>query len=127
MTAEAGEAANIIARKNAALRDLRSRDDDRLDLSQLPFQKIGSRWYNRIGRFLVDGAVDDKTRITIVRFGSEAYFELARHRAELRAALAASPHVVVLVSPDRALLITEERGIERFSAKQREEFGLIER
>ena len=125
--AGAGEAANIIARKNAALRDLRSRDDDRLDLSQLPIQKIGSRWYNRIGPFLVDEAVDDKTRITIVRFGSEAYFELARHRAELRKVLAASPHVVVLVSPDRALLITEERGIERFSAKQREEFGLIAR
>ncbi|MHC4413941.1 MAG: VIT domain-containing protein [Planctomycetota bacterium] len=124
VAAEAGEAANIIARKNAALKELRSRDEDRLDLSQLPIQKYGSRWYNRIGQFLVDAEVDEKTEIIIIRFGSEAYFDLVRGRADLRDVLAASRNAVVRVNATQALLVADEKGIERFSTGQREQFGL---
>ena len=125
--ADAGEAANIIARKNVALKELRSRDEDRLDLSRLPVQQFSGRWYNRIGQYLVDEAVDEETQIIVVRFGSEAYFELAVERADLRAVLAASRKVVVLAGDAHALLIADEEGIEQFSDDQREQFGLVVR
>ena len=123
--ADVGEAANIIARKNVALKQLRSRDEDRLDLGQLPVQQFNNRWYHQIGQFLVDEDVDEETEIIIVRFGSEAYFELAGGRADLRAVLAAGRNAVVQVNATQALLIADEKGIERFSADQRKQFALL--
>ncbi|MCZ6445007.1 MAG: VIT domain-containing protein [Planctomycetota bacterium] len=123
--ADVGEAANIIARKNAQLKQLRSRDDDRLDLNRLPVQQFNNRWYHQIGQFLVDEDVDEETEIIIVRFGSEAYFELANGRADLRLVLAASRNAVVQVNATQAVLIADEKGIEQFSADQRKQFALL--
>ncbi|MHC4217989.1 MAG: VIT domain-containing protein, partial [Planctomycetota bacterium] len=45
VTAADGRNANLIARMNTRLREMRSKDGDRLDLSQLPVQNHGGRWY----------------------------------------------------------------------------------
>ena len=109
------------------MRERTSGDKERLDLSVLPVQRHNGRWYNRIGQFLVDEDVDEQTDITLVRFGSEAYFQLVQGRPELRPVLAANRNVVVIVAPDRALLVADGAGIERFSDNQMEHFGLIKR
>lgn len=127
VTEEAGEAANLIARKNASLRDLRSRDAGRLDRKQLIYQKLGDRWYNRIGAFLVDEAFGEETGIIVIRFASEAYFELVRNRPDLRPALAASPRIVVMVTDRWAVLVSDRVGGERFSDEQRKQIDLDER
>jgi hypothetical protein len=119
-----GRNANLIARQNAQMREMRSKDKGRLDVSQLPIQKHGGRWYHRIGAFLVDEDVNEKTKIVTVKFGSDAYFGLIQGRKDLREALAASRNVIVMVSADTALLVADDEGIERFSSEQKEQFGL---
>ncbi len=124
VTESAGKAATVIARENERLRDLRSVDESRLAQSALAALRLGGRWYNRIGEYLVDQDVDEKTQIELLRFGSEAYFELVQGRADLRPALAASRHAGVIVAPGRALLVADDEGIEGFSAEQRKQIGL---
>jgi hypothetical protein len=124
VTAAHGRNANLIARKNAQLREMRSKDKGRLDVSKLPIQKLGGRWYHRIGAFLVDEDVNEKTEIVTVKFGSDAYFGLIQGRKGLREALAASRNVIVMVSADTALLVADDEGIEEFSPEQKEQFGL---
>jgi Ca-activated chloride channel family protein len=118
VTEESGEAANIIARRNAQMRDMRNRDDGRLDPASLPYQNINGRWYNRLGRFLVDGEVDEDTELIPIRFASEAYFRLVETRADLRPALAASTNVVVLVNQEVAVLVSDRVGNSEFSEAQ---------
>ena len=122
---ESGSVANLIARKNAALKEARNKDADRLDARLLAVRQINGRWYHRMGAFLVDEQFTEDTEITTVKFGSEAYFDLARGRSDLRQVLAANRFVVVLVAEKRAVLVSEDQGIEEFSDQQREEFGLL--
>jgi Ca-activated chloride channel family protein len=124
VTRGSGRNANLIARQNAQLRDMLSKDKERLDVSRLPIQKLGGRWYHLIGAFLVDEDVNEKTRIVSVKFGSDAYFGLIQGRKDLREALAASRNVIVMVSANTALLVADDEGIERFSPEQKEQFGL---
>jgi hypothetical protein len=123
----AGRSANLIARKNAQLREMRSKDEGRLDLSRLPIQKLGGRWYHRIGGFLVDEDVNEQTTITTVKFGSDAYFGLIQGRRDLREALAASRNVIVMVGAGQAVLVADDEGIEEFSPEQMKQFGLVGR
>jgi len=127
VTEEAGEAANLIARKNAEMKEIRSRDEGRLDRRHLPFQKLGGRWYNRIGGLLVAEEFGEKTELITIRFASGAYFELAAGRSDLRAALAASPRIVVMVADGVAVLVSDRVGAEGFSDEQRKQIGLAER
>ncbi len=122
-----GRVATHIARANAALREAVSRDGRRLDPDTLPVRKLGERWYHWIDGILVDQDVDAKTQVTIVRFGTEAYFDLVGARAELRTALAAGGSVMVLTAPGRAVLVSENEGIEQFSDDQREQNRLPKR
>ncbi|MCP3904290.1 MAG: VWA domain-containing protein [Planctomycetes bacterium] len=122
-TATSGKVANLIARKNADLKEARSRDEGRLDKSMLAYRKIGGRWYHRMGRYLVDAAVGEETELVVVRFGSEAYFELVRHRKDLRAALATTPTVVLMVGDDVAMLVSDRTGTEAFDDEQRNRLG----
>ncbi|MHC4382484.1 MAG: VIT domain-containing protein [Planctomycetota bacterium] len=124
VTAARGKNANFIARKNAQLREMRTKDKGRLDTSRLPIRKLGGRWYHRIGGFLVDEDVNEQTKIVTVKFGSDAYFGLIQGRTDLREALAASRNVIVMVSANTALLVADDEGIERFSPEQKEQFGL---
>jgi Ca-activated chloride channel family protein len=119
-----GSVATRIAAANAALRDAVSRDGQRLDPAVLPVRRLGDRWYHWIDGILVDQDVDEHTQVTIVKFGTDAYFELAEARPGLRAALAAGSSVMVLTGPGRAVLVSETGGIEQFSAAEREQNGL---
>ncbi len=124
---KSGRHANLIARKNAQLRERISRDTDRLDTSQLPVRKVGGRWYHWIDGVLVDEDVNDKTHVIAVRFGSDAYFELAGGRPDLRPALAAATEVMVLVGENVAVLVLEGQGSEEFSPQQRKQTGVVTR
>ncbi|MCH8160581.1 MAG: hypothetical protein IIB88_01675 [Chloroflexi bacterium] len=117
--------ANLIARKNAALKQMRSKDADRLDARLLAVRRINNRWYHRMGAFLVDEEFTEDTQVITVKFGSDAYFDLARGRSDLREVLAASQLVVVLVAQKKAVLVSDTQGIEKFSDQQREEFGFL--
>ena len=92
----------------------------------LPALRMGGVWYHRIGRFLVEETVDEETEILVVRFGSDAYFELAQKVTKARPVFAASVHVVVKVTETHAVLVSDERGIEEFSDQQRKELSLVE-
>jgi Ca-activated chloride channel family protein len=124
VTKEAGKVANLIARKNAALRELRTLDDGRLDADLLPGRRIGETWFNRLGTLWVDDRFAEDTAIVTVRFASEAYFELVRARADLREALASGRDVIVLATPETAVLVSDRVGIETFSQEEREHLGL---
>lgn len=119
-----GKVANLIARKNAALKDMRNRDNDRLSDSLLLVRKINSRWYHKMGAYLVDEDFTEDIKLVTVKFGSNAYFDLALNRADLREVLASNRNVLVLVADKIAVLIAENEGIEDFSEKMREEFSL---
>ena len=125
VASESGEVANLIARKNAALKQMRSKDADRLDARLLAVRRINNRWYHRMGAFLVDEEFTEDTQVITVKFGSDAYFDLARGRSDLREVLAASQLVVVLVAQKKAVLVSDTQGIEKFSDQQREEFGFL--
>ncbi len=122
---ESGKVANLIARKNAALKEALSKDADRLDARLLAVRQIAGRWYHRMGAYLVDEQFTEDTEVTTVKFASDAYFDLALGRSDLRQVLAANRFVVVLVAEKRAVLVSEDQGIEQFSDQQREEFQLL--
>lgn len=126
VTADAGKTATVLAARNAAMRDRDNVDDSRLKRDQLATVKLGGRWYNRIGPFLVDQNFGEKTELKIVKFGSDAYFKLAS-RKDLRPALAASSAVVVMAAENRAVLVSETEGLEHFSDEELEQLGLIAR
>ena len=125
VTTANGMVATAIARKNAQMREMRNRDGDRLDVTWLAVRKLGQRWYHRIGNLLVDEDVNEKTAVVTVRFGSEAYFDLVAGRADLREALAATAEILVLVAPDTAVLVSNEKGLEQFSPQEMEQIGLL--
>ena len=121
----AGKAATALAEQNAQMRESKSKDTGgRLDQTRLLNRKIGERWYNRIGQFLVDENVTDETKLTVVKFGTNAYFEVVQRRPELKEALAASRNVVVMVSDTHAVLVSDKAGIEDFSEEQLKQSGL---
>jgi Ca-activated chloride channel family protein len=120
----AGKAATILADRNARMREADTVDDARLNRNQLAIVKLGGRWYNRIGPFLVDQEFAAETKVTIVKFGSEAYFKLAS-RKDLRTALAASSAVVVMATKNHAVLVSETEGVAKFSAEDLEQLGLV--
>ena len=122
---QSGESATTLAMQNARMRDSRSADDGgRVDETQLGSRDIAGRRYNRIGKFLVDEAFDEQTRTTIVRFGSNAYFELVAARPELQPAFAASRNIVLRWRENEAVIIAEDRGIEDLSPDQLKQLGL---
>jgi len=122
----AGKAATVLADRNAQMRDMKNADGTRLNREQLAVVKLGDRWYNRIGPFLVDQDFGADTKVTIVKFGSDAYFALTS-RADLRPALAASSSVVVMAGKNHAVLVAQTEGVEKFSDEELEQLGLAER
>lgn len=120
---EAGEAANLIARKNAELRDARSVDGTRIDADLMLTRKINGLWYNRLGQFLVDERIGEGAEFLVIRFGSKAYFELVKARPDLRKILAAQPQVVVMAGEKRAVVISDRAGVEELTDENREQIG----
>jgi Ca-activated chloride channel family protein len=122
--AVAGEGATKMARRNAEMRESRARDKGRVDENTLAFRKIGEQWYNRVGRFWVDERIDEKTSITVVKFGSDAYFTLVERCPHLRSALATAKEIAVVVSDDHAVIVSENDGLEAFTPEQLQQAGL---
>ena len=98
-----------------------------MDTSLLLYQNFNGRWYNRLGRFLIDEALGEDTKITVVRFASDAYFELVRNRSDLRPVLAASSNVAVMAGEGNAILVSDRVGLEEFSDEHRKQFGFTVR
>jgi Ca-activated chloride channel family protein len=119
LDAASGEAATRLAERNAQLRESKSKDEGgRLNQAALLARKIGEKWYNRIGQFLVDEDFNEKSDVTKVKFGSNAYFDLVTRRPELRAALAASRDIVVMLDDTHAIVIAQQSGIDEFTEDQ---------
>ena len=123
VTEEAGKTANLIARKNAELRDARSVDGTRVDAELMLTRKIGGLWYNRLGQYLVDERVGEGTEFLVIRFGSTAYFDLIRVRPDLRKILAAQSQVVITVDEKTAVVVSDRTGVEELSEENREQIG----
>ena len=124
MTEAAGKKANLVARKNAQMRELRTKDEGRIAREAFLFRKIGNQWYNRLGRLLVDERFGERTKIMVVLFASDAYFDLVRGRPELRLALAASRDIVIMTGDDSAVLVSVRVGKKEFSEEDRQQIGL---
>jgi hypothetical protein len=114
----------VVAGFNATLRDAATRDALRLDPAWFARQQIGAGWYNRIGAFLVDERIDEKTPVTLVRFGSDAYFELIAARADLRPVFARSAGVFTLIAGQEAILVVQEGGLEQLTDELRARFQI---
>ena len=72
----------------------------------------------------MDDAVVEDTEFLVVKFGSNAYFELVQEVARLRPIFAAGKFVVVKMTETHAVLISDRTGIEDFSADDRKQIGL---
>ena len=123
VTEVSGTAANVIARKNAMLREAESLDAGRMSRDALAMRSIDDQWYSTLGAYLVDMRIEDDTEIVPVRFASDAYFALVG-RKDLRGILAARTHVVVMMAEGIAVLISDRVGTETLTDEQRRTFGL---
>jgi hypothetical protein len=119
-----GEGATNLARRNAEMRETRSKDKSRVDENVLLFRKIGEQWYNRVGRFWVDERIDDKTHITVVKYGTDAWFALVDRLTDLRPALAADKNIAILVKPGFAVIVAEDEGLEKMDDAAVKEAGI---
>lgn len=119
-----GEGATELARRNAEMRDSRSKDKERVNENLLAFRKIGDNWYNRVGRFWVDERIDDKTHITVVKYGSDAWFALVDRCPGLRTALAVDKNIAVMVSAGFAVIVAEDEGLEKLDDAKMKEAGI---
>jgi Ca-activated chloride channel family protein len=127
VTEGTGRAANVIARAQAASRASQAADVGRQLRTQQIALNVNGRDYQRLGRVLVDEELREETPVETIRFGSEAYFELVRNRADLRTVLAMNTENLVLVSENQAILILEDEGEEKLSEELRQEIGRVER
>ncbi len=119
-----GEGATKLAKKNSEMRESRSKDKSRVDENALAFRKIGDQWYNRVGRFWVDERIDDKSHITVIKYGSDAWFTLVDRRPDLRTALAADKNIAVLVKDGFAVIVAEDEGLENLDDAKMKEAGI---
>ena len=119
-----GKGATELARRNATLRETRSKDKDRFDENVLLFRKIGERWYNRVGQFWVDERIDDKAHMTVIKYGSDAWFALVDRLPDLRTALAADKNIAVLVKDGFAVIVAENEGLETLSDDDLKKAGI---
>ncbi|MFG0251633.1 MAG: VWA domain-containing protein, partial [Phycisphaerales bacterium JB038] len=107
VTATAGRASNVVARVQQQLRAGVNIAEVGLDQRRQLVQNYNGRAYNYIDGFLIDQEMTEETNVTYIQFGSEAYFELARNRADLRPALAASLNTVVQINATEAVAVVD--------------------
>jgi hypothetical protein len=110
VAAPAGRAANVVARVQTQLRAGRNVAEVGLDQRRMLVQTYNGQAYNYIDGFLIDQRLRDDTEVTYVQFGSDAYFELVRNRADVRPALAANLNTVVQLDVTHAVAIVDGEG-----------------
>lgn len=139
MREDAGKAATETARMRQGLRELESMDGARLNEARLAYRTFNERTYRRVGRILSDVAITAETNLVLVRFASDAWFELVTRRPDLRLVLAASRDAAVVLTKETAILVLDQPRtmkdgepvpdelIDAFSDAQREQMGWIRR
>ncbi len=127
LDADSGKFATLFATQTAQMREARSKDDSRLDPSVLAVQQINGVWYHRVNGVLVDERFTEQTQIVVVKFGTDAYFDLVSKLPELQPVLARQVHVLAVVKDAVAVFIAEKTGAEKFSTEQVEQLGLSAR
>ncbi len=110
----AGEDAFFFAASQARARGAMTLDESQLDTRAMALRQIAGRTYVFVSGYLVDTAFTEGTKITEVKFASDAYFDLIAMRPDLQKILAASRFIVVMVNPDRAIVVRSEGGVEKF-------------
>lgn len=120
VVAESGELAAKVSTRNAARRKAESMDEEnRVNEAWLAVRSINGRDYYNINGFLADSEFNEKTEIIEIMFASDAYFELVTNRADLRPVLSAATYVVVMVAPNRAVIVRDQAGLEALTDEQR--------
>lgn len=127
VTAGTGRAANVIAQSQTMNRGRASSAEGRVQWQDQVAVNVNGRNYQRLGTVLVDEELGEDTPVATIRFGSDAYFELAMNRADLRPLLAQNAENLVLVSENQAVLILTDEGEEKLSEELRQEIGRVER
>jgi len=118
--AKGGSTANQIAVHNQRLRDnVVAGVELRQDIRRQLVQNIAGQDFFNIQGILADSRFTDDSEILEIQFGSNAYFDLALNRADLRPVLAAATYVIVQVNDDLAVFIRDTEGVEDLTDEQR--------
>lgn len=115
----AGERAFRVAAQQARLREGLALEEQNVNTTFLSIRRIDGRTFVLVSGYLVDSTLTEEAKAIEVQFGSVAYFDLITLRPDLRKALAASRFIVVMVSPDTAIVVRSEGGVEKFDEEMR--------
>ena len=101
--AETGKTAVEIAQECQRLRRARNASRDLRGVQNVQ-HRAGRQFVNYRGVWVDERFAGDE-KLTKVKWGSEAYFQLVRDRADMRAALSQGKRVVVVTAPGQAVAV----------------------
>jgi len=108
--AETGKTAVEIAQECQRLRRAETASRDLRGVQKVQ-HRAGRQFVNYRGVW-VDERYQGDEALTKVKWGSEAYFQLVRNRADLRAALSQGKRVVVVTARGQAVAVDIDAGLE---------------
>jgi len=114
--AETGKTAVEIARECRRLRRAENASRDLRGVQKVQ-HRAGRQFVNYRGVWVDEWYQGDET-LTKVKWASEAYFQLVRRRADLRAALSQGQRVVVVTARGQAVAVDTDAGLETLTAEQ---------
>jgi Ca-activated chloride channel homolog len=109
---ESGKEAVDIA---TAVRRMREATTDKDIRGVRTVQEKGGRRYMSLGGVWVDERFQGTEKLTKIKWGSEAYFRLARDKADLRDAFALGQRIVVVTARGQAIAVDADEGEEKLS------------
>lgn len=115
----AGERAFRVAARQARAREAQALEEQNVNTSFLSVRRIDGRTFALVSGYLVDSGLTEEAKAIEITFGSDAYFDLIALRPDLRKALAAGRFIVVMVSPDTAIVVRSEGGLEKLDDEMR--------
>lgn len=114
--AETGKTAVEIAQECQRLRRAENASRDLRGVQNVQ-HRAGRQFVNYRGVWVDERYQGDET-LTKVKWGSEAYFQLVRDRADVRAALSQGKRVVVVTARGQAVAVDIDAGLEELTAEQ---------
>lgn len=111
----AGKDAFAFSAKQARARGASSVDESNMDTRAMAVRVINGRTYVFVSGYLVDSTFREETKITEVKFASDAYFDLLTLRPDLKKIFAASRFVVAMVDGKNAIVTRQDAGAETLS------------
>ncbi|MCG3181630.1 MAG: hypothetical protein BIFFINMI_04028 [Phycisphaerae bacterium] len=118
---ESGEAAVEVAKDIARKKQADKLDDAgkfRAGYYGVVSQEAGGRTFYALRGFWIDGDFDGKAKLTFVKWGSEAYFDIVSAHVELKDAFALGKSLIVVTAEGRALVVSETEGEEKLTEEQ---------